>query len=231
MSRKNRSTKICPVCGKEFGSDLKACQLKSRIFCGRECYFQHKHDTHKTKICLGCGKEFGADLPPEVFRNRLYCCRDCSGHNRPPKRKILKDSLICKSCGKPFGEYFPPVMRTRQFCSKQCKINYQRGGTPDHPYRVLRKGNNQKVTYRGANWRQQRKQAFLRDGGKCQICGCKSRPNLQMEVHHIRAYREFGGDYKTANLLSNLITLCKRCHNRVENSDLACPRPLFNDDP
>jgi 5-methylcytosine-specific restriction endonuclease McrA len=54
-----------------------------------------------------------------------------------------------------------------------------------------------------------RKVVIQRDGGKCVRCG--STRNLQ--VHHIKKHWEGGSDH-----LSNLITLCARCHTLAENN-------------
>ena len=91
-------------------------------------------------------------------------------------------------------------------------INY-RGGT---------------IKGRGQNWGHQKRQVLKRDNYKCQICGKKiDRKKWDFGVHHIKPYREFNGDYEAANQLSNLITLCRKCHAKVEMAHLPCPRPLF----
>ena len=56
-----------------------------------------------------------------------------------------------------------------------------------------------------------RKATILRDGCRCQECG---KSNCILEVHHIRA-RRYGG----ANTIGNLITLCKKCHDKTESRE------------
>lgn len=56
-----------------------------------------------------------------------------------------------------------------------------------------------------------RKAAIIRDGYKCQECG---KSNCMLEVHHIRA-RKYGG----ADTIGNLITLCKKCHDKTKNRE------------
>lgn len=58
-----------------------------------------------------------------------------------------------------------------------------------------------------------RKAVILRDGCKCRECG-KSKGKL--EVHHIRPRRMNG-----PNTLSNLITLCERCHQKTKGREEA----------
>lgn len=56
-----------------------------------------------------------------------------------------------------------------------------------------------------------RKAVILRDGCKCMECG---KSNCKLEVHHIKPRRLNG-----SNTLSNLITLCKTCHQKTEGKE------------
>lgn len=56
-----------------------------------------------------------------------------------------------------------------------------------------------------------RKAVILRDGCQCVECG---RTNCKLEVHHIKLRRSNG-----SNALSNLITLCERCHQNTEGRE------------
>ncbi|MBL8046632.1 MAG: DEAD/DEAH box helicase [Anaerolineales bacterium] len=88
----------------------------------------------------------------------------------------------------------------------------------------------------GPNWEQQRNAARARDGYVCRQCGKPEMPpspsgrgaggegggGRQHDVHHIQPFRTFGyipgvnENYKPANALENLITLCASCHQRTE---------------
>jgi DEAD/DEAH box helicase domain-containing protein len=74
----------------------------------------------------------------------------------------------------------------------------------------------------GPNWPAQRDLARSRDGFKCTQCGAAERPNRQHDVHHLRPFRSFGYQpglnefYLAANDLANLRTLCRTCHQRIE---------------
>jgi len=77
----------------------------------------------------------------------------------------------------------------------------------------------------GPNWEAQRNAARARDGFRCQQCNASEPPGgPQHHVHHLRPFREFGyvrgqnENYKLANELDNLITLCPSCHRRVETA-------------
>lgn len=56
-----------------------------------------------------------------------------------------------------------------------------------------------------------RKAVILRDGCQCVEC---ARTNCKLEVHHIKPRRLNG-----SNALSNLITLCERCHQNTEGRE------------
>jgi len=90
----------------------------------------------------------------------------------------------------------------------------------------------------GPNWEQQRNAARARDGFRCRQCGAPENPHpgpppfaegreqgrgqRQHDVHHLTPFRSFGyvpglnENYKLANALGNLITLCRACHSRAE---------------
>ena len=56
-----------------------------------------------------------------------------------------------------------------------------------------------------------RKAIILRDGCKCKECG---KSNCKLEVHHIKPRRLNG-----SNTISNLITLCEKCHQKTEGKE------------
>jgi DEAD/DEAH box helicase domain-containing protein len=94
----------------------------------------------------------------------------------------------------------------------------------------------------GPNWEQQRRAARARDGYRCRQCGApeptpsQTLPHFaqqngggqgggrQHDVHHLTPFRSFGyvpglnENYRLANELDNLITLCRACHSRAEAS-------------
>ncbi len=66
----------------------------------------------------------------------------------------------------------------------------------------------------GPNWPAQRDRARVRDGYRCQACGTLESGRAH-DVHHKTPFRTFTS-YRQANQLSNLVTLCPRCHHRAE---------------
>ncbi len=68
----------------------------------------------------------------------------------------------------------------------------------------------------GPGWPSLRDQVRLRDGFRCQSCGVsETELGRQHHVHHKIPFRVFA-TIEQANALDNLVTLCNRCHRRVE---------------
>jgi len=78
------------------------------------------------------------------------------------------------------------------------------------------------VESRGPDWPRQRDLARKRDRYLCRWCGAPERPGRQHHVHHVVPFREFhwipgeNDNYRQANRLSNLVTLCPSCHRQAE---------------
>jgi 5-methylcytosine-specific restriction endonuclease McrA len=76
--------------------------------------------------------------------------------------------------------------------------------------------NNKWLYQKGINYGFENTKAYVldRDNYTCQYCKGKSKDS-KLEVHHI-IYRSNNG----SNEESNLITLCKKCHDKIENLKL-----------
>lgn len=76
----------------------------------------------------------------------------------------------------------------------------------------------------GPDWDRIRSEILERDEHRCRKCGAAEPPGRVHDVHHLRPFREFG--YRRgmnrndliAHSPDNLITLCRRCHHRVETA-------------
>jgi hypothetical protein len=72
------------------------------------------------------------------------------------------------------------------------------------------------LSWYGDSWPSQRELARERDNNVCQICGATSNENgKRLDVHHIKPFKVFSNQID-ANDLSNLITLCRKCHRKEE---------------
>jgi DEAD/DEAH box helicase domain-containing protein len=79
------------------------------------------------------------------------------------------------------------------------------------------------VSY-GPNWTKQRQRVRERDHCRCRSCGLAEVPGREHDVHHVLPFRTFdyrpgqNKNYRAANALVNLITLCPECHHRLETA-------------
>jgi len=81
-----------------------------------------------------------------------------------------------------------------------------------------------KDDYYGPSWHSARRAARERDGYECQRCEMSDQEHIGrfdqgLHVHHITPFRTFN-DHAEANELSNLITLCRECHDMLEGVPL-----------
>jgi len=155
-----------------------------------------------TQTCPTCRKPF--TLPPAIAAKRTHCSKAC-------QRRRVK--YTCENCGR--EREVRPSETAKRFCGDRCRLqwfaNHFRGKRSPHW-----KGG--ELPYYGPNWRQQRAKARRRDSHTCQHCG-KHRDQLpeELSVAHIIPFRSFGlRQYRKANALSNLVTLCRSCHARFD---------------
>lgn len=186
--------KTCPKCGSSFTT-----RVRNQVCCSRQC----AHSEAKvTKSCPTCGTLF--ELPASVAARRLHCSKACQ------KRRT---NYKCEMCGK--RREVRPSETAKRFCGDACRLKWFsqhfRGTRSPHW-----KGGD--LPYYGPNWRQQRNKACHRDGHTCQHCG-KHRDQLpeELSIAHIIPFRKFGlRNYRKANALANLLTLCRSCHARFD---------------
>ncbi len=68
----------------------------------------------------------------------------------------------------------------------------------------------------GANWQKIRESVRKRDQYQCQVCGAVE-STREHDVHHKIPFRSFASA-EEANRLENLTTLCRTCHQKVEQN-------------
>lgn len=219
--------KKCKVCGKEFYQE----SITSK-YCSKECRLKagwNKKDPSKWSkfICDWCGKEF----EEYAYRQPRFCSRQCVAEfaAKQPKPNSQKPEihiqLTCEICGKLYQTTTHQVReRGSRFCSRKCmgiaKSNTMRGeGNPNW------NGGTLDPDAYGPNWGRQSRKAKKRDKHTCQVCGYKSGGDRILDVHHIKPIKEFNGNWKLANQLYNLISLCRPCHRKVEVGKIPCPVP------
>lgn len=228
--------RICVGCGIEFIVNKSS----PRKYCNQDCYHSRKayHVSCKScngifsakdsktkycpqclmRICEQCGKEFqlsAAEMEGTEYNvPRKYCSSRCYHDSTKGKPAWNKGDLVelnCSVCGIKF-EVWPSRSSVATYCSKECD-NYAKSLVTgeDHP---LWKGGRDEYGYflskNPGSFYRNRVEVLERDDNTCQYCGYQG-PSNYMDVHHIIPVR-YGGSSK----LSNLITLCRKCHNNAD---------------
>lgn len=165
-----------------------------------------------TLTCEQCGKPYQTK-PYMAQKSKLHFCGfACYGawqktHRVGVGRKRV--IVTCHTCGKAIERQLNTV-KDHNFCGRQCWAEWRSSPHWSGANSSFWLGGHD--DYRGPNWNRQSRAARSRDNNTCQHCGYQS-PDLS--AHHIRPFRLFT-DYKEANKLENLTTLCKTCHTRAE---------------
>ena len=187
-------------------------------FCSRQCsvaYFSPPPNAW----CVHCGRGLRANSL-QLKQKLIFCSMAC-------RSAYSWIEVTCANCGAVKAMQRGNLRSNRHknglyFCSNDCSAAYF--SRENHP-----NWNGGFVPYDyGPNWRRQACKARARDGHRCQHCGkAESKFSRKLDVHHIIPFREFGyirgqnDNYKKANTLSNLITLCLACHNQAESGHVA----------
>lgn len=164
-------------------------------------------------VCPICGTAYLANPTRLKWGKQTTCSRKCSYEYR--HRNSNGVECICLCCGKTFKE---PVSRMKEakgrgkYCSRECRDQHRTGS--NHPQFISGIS-----TYkRGSNWQSTRRSILRRDNYTCQHCFVTKEEvggKWHFHVHHIKPYRLFS-NYEDANQESNLITLCDKCHRKIE---------------
>lgn len=221
---------VCSYCGKEVFREKRKKrngETADYIFCDRECYDKFRRKDSERQ-CKYCGKTFIAlnDKKHAQFcddscrrsyfaQKTLTYCANCGQAFYPWTFDKIRGSIIldneikccCEKCNKEYHKKNELIRRE--------KISFAFTGS-NHPN--WQGGQNR---YRGVNWSHQRFLAKKRDNYTCQCCGITQRQAIKkfgcgLEVHHKIPYIFFNDDYIKANDLSNLISLCRSCHQKAE---------------
>jgi len=186
---------VCQICGKDFRVPPSRSNQK---YCSRAC--ADEAQKRPKRHCLQCDQLYRPTNPSNVG----YCSIQCSAN----ARKATRLHKTCEWCSTEF--VVKKGYTEARFCSLPCANKANALSGPDNPN--WRGGS---VRYRGPNWTSQATRARRRDNWTCQHCGFYHKGRPVLDVHHIVPFREFA-DYREANRLSNLTTLCKSCHHAIE---------------
>jgi len=229
-SKPQKKAVECDNCGQEFEAK-KSSNGRYKKYCSEDCRWANVESPNPNKEankinCDYCGQSFRRK--PSSVHDRNYCSQNCMGNHRRelyqgkgnPAHKGEKHKE-CKECDTQYSVK-PSLVQSSKYCSKEC-----------HNQSLRTKGSAffaETLEYSiGPNWREQREKRLERDDYMCVVCKMsdqehKKRYSQGLHVHHIQPRRMyFDGDtydYKSANRVENLVTLCHDCHNRWEGIPL-----------
>lgn len=193
-----RRARCCVVCGMQFASVVQA------TTCSKKCgYVFRKLKHRKPAICVTCGREFWPATYPNA--KHKWCSLKCYRQYRNQHGWV---SFTCPVCAVVFKREYGSTKRSkRHFCSRRCARMFHCGENSP----AYRGGSNPN---RGTAWIPIAELVRERDGRICRKCGKTEEVNGQkLSVDHVWPWRMFD-DKASANLLGNLVSLCRSCHSR-----------------
>lgn len=223
----------CAACGREIERRPDQFERSKRHYCNRICggRWQSEHqigenhpmwrNAQVTFQCTYCKAGFQA-LKGERRGKRKYCSKECATNDGRAEAQ-------CGYCGNGLTVWKWKVLnRKRVFCNKQCMNKWNSENKSGEQHHLWKGG---RVPYYGPNWNAVRRKVRERDGYRCQHCGMTQEENgRELDVHHLTPIRAFGykvgenDNYKQANQMSNLISLCMSCHRRAEHGKIRLRR-------
>lgn len=231
---------VCEQCKKTF-QDYPSNKIgHAAYFCSRTCQGAWQTETRTREQspswkgiqtsaeCQWCHTTY-----IRKYRGHRFCSKECkfkwmsATYHGPtsPSWKGVSAPRPCEQCGVMFRPHSGKKGIQPRFCSRACKGIWHSKNIVAERHPNWRGG---EIDYYGPNWKSQKKAARNRDGYKCRNCGTKKgQKRKALDVHHITPFREFGyiygenDHYLQANDLTNLITLCPKCHKKAEHHKIA----------
>ena len=152
------------------------------------------------KTCPVCKKVFHCKTHYAITEQE-FCSRTCRTDVHGNGRSVEMVKVACATCGKEF-ETWPCLKETKKYCSYECMHS-------NKDWREARSGPNS-GKWQGGNAKWWKRECRERDQ-RCLRCGDKA-TGKALHAHHLVPVA-MGG----TNELSNLISLCNRCHKRFEH--------------
>jgi hypothetical protein len=194
----------CQKCGKN----------KNKRFDSTRGYVEHMRKIHNTKP---------NDLEDRVVEQfKLEARKDSIKAPHVPENPDSPKKFECNNCGKNFTRY-PKNSGGKypKFCSPECHLSSDghsnRFSGEDNPNYVDGESRNRDY---GNRWKEIRSKVKERDFNRCRICRvteseCREKYNCDLHIHHKIPLVKFDNIGK-ANTLYNLITVCPKCHGKLE---------------
>jgi len=181
----------------------------TNFYCSNRCWGAGENVRRfGERVCVRCGesapKRASVGSPG---RGRIYCSKECQEQERSEEfeQRALSRMKPCARC----NSMFMPANSATQFCSRPCASRAHAGrmaktGNPRWKDGASASRVKPHVTRR---FRELRPMVMKRDGHKCVLCDGMEK----LEVHHI-------DEDPLSNRVSNLVTLCRACHEKVHFS-------------
>lgn len=220
----------CHTCGETFIDTRNRDRNSERRFCNNDCRREwlrsrtgdkHPRSNFVEVQCAHCDTTLIRSKWRVDAHELSFCDLGCLGqwrsvHKSGPDSHLYSSIEVeCENCGAMVLKPPSHIDGRMHFCDAECHgqwASLNRVGENNPTY----KGGG--AHYYGPNWNRQRRLARERDGYICQdpACDIDNTQHLEMwsemlHVHHIVRFGNFD-DYREANKLDNLITLCRSCH-------------------
>lgn len=165
-------------------------------------------------VCKFCGGYF---LVPFYRRNCYKTCSENCSQWLQVLSKLTGVYKQCDYCNKGIYVARKHLKGERKyFCDIECDNNYRRNVKSLGSVEREKRGKK----YYGENWLRQARNARKRDAYTCQRCQIgEELYGKKLSVHHIVPF-VFFDDYKEANNLKNLISICEPCHRKEHSGEL-----------
>lgn len=231
----------CANCGAELDRPPSHIKNRKHLFCNNACRGawmvkslvganSPRWTERITVTCATCGVEIQRTARRMHGYEQQFCSNACRtawqakmrhGANNPRWSGGLI-RVPCATCGRQLKRPASEIAAGQNaFCDHTCYAAWLSEHQAGEAHPNWKGG---KIYYRGPNWSKQAKAARKRDGYRCQRCGLTEAENGQaLDVHHIKPFRTFNyiqgqnDNYKAANDLRNLISLCRTCHARLRD--------------
>lgn len=220
----------CNYCGDPITK--RQTEVKDKNYCCKECADKAKVGVPNELLrnrelvhCAQCGKEIYR-IKSRLKKNRMqFCNKEChakwkqksgmfNGINNPRYNGGVE--LTCPICNTKFIRNKATVEANEIcYCSRECMAQDYSRRFSGEKSPTWQGGD---INYYGSNWLSQRRKARKRDNYVCQMCGTSEEEyGQELSVHHIKKFRDCA-DYKEANQLANLTSLCEPCHRVVHSN-------------
>lgn len=203
-------TKTCKCCKNIFYTTNDR-----QHYCSTPCKDKHQRKrglsgkAKECKTCIYCKNIF----EDYIYRKTKYCSNACKHKHISDKGKVTR---ICKQCGNTYLVIKSQViLRGSNFCSRECQGLYKsiKITGQNNPNYIHGKGDKYS---NDPHWGRIRRQVLKRDNYVCQICNNPHTHKNRLHIHHVVPLRHLLPNYTVANHKSNLITLCRSCHGKIE---------------